>query len=393
MKSSMASGNWNYPTTIWFGPNRIQDLAEACRQCGIERPLIVTDPGLLGLAPLTATEKLLREANFAVSVFSDIKPNPAGDNVTVGVSVFRAGKHDGIIALGGGSAIDAAKAIAFQSGQTLNLWSFEDVGNNYLDANSGKIAPIVAVPTTSGTGSEVGRVAVIVNEEEQRKVLIFHPKMMPQIVILDPQLTVGLPPPMTAATGMDALAHCLEAYCAPGFHPMADGIAVRGMQLIKQWLPIAYGDGANIEARGHMQVAATMGATAFQKGLGAIHALSHPVGAIYDCHHGLTNAAFMPYVFSFNRAAISDRLPLLATALELPGEDEQVAFESLLHWILSLRKLLNIPHTLADMGLDDQQIDKVCAMAAQDPTAATNPVPLNVENLRSIYLATLNGIL
>lgn len=393
MKSSMASGNWNYPTTIWFGPGRMRDLPEACRQCGITRPLVVTDPGLLGLLPLTETEQVLRDAGLAAFIFSDIKPNPVGENISNGVAAFRAGKHDGVIALGGGSAIDAAKAIAFQSGQTRDLWSFEDEGDNFLHANSAQIAPIVALPTTSGTGSEVGRVAVIANEEEQRKVLIFHPKMMPQIVILDPQLTVGLPASITAATGMDALAHCLEAYCAPGFHPMADGIAVQGMQLIKQWLPIAYADGANIEARGHMQVAATMGATAFQKGLGAIHALSHPVGAIYDSHHGLTNAAFMPYVFSFNRAAISDRLPQLATALDLPSEDEDVAFEALLNWMLSLRKLLNIPHTLTEMGLDDQQIDRVCAMAAQDPTAATNPVALNEKNLRSIYLAALNGTL
>uniref|UniRef100_UPI0026368791 iron-containing alcohol dehydrogenase n=1 Tax=uncultured Maritalea sp. TaxID=757249 RepID=UPI0026368791 len=327
------------------------------------RPLLVADPGLLGLPPHTEVERVLVNAGYSVAVFSDLQPNPVGDNIADGVAVFSAGKHDGVIALGGGSAIDAAKAIAFQSGQTQDLWSFEDEGDNFVNANSAKISPIVALPTTSGTGSEVGRVAVIANEVERRKVLIFHPKMMPEIVILDPQLTVGLPPTITAATGMDALAHCLEAYCAVGFHPMADGIAVQGMQLIKQWLPIAFREGGHIEARGHMQVAATMGATAFQKGLGAIHALSHPVGAIYDSHHGLTNAVFMPYVVAFNKPAISARLPALARALDLPADDENTAFEAVLDWILSLRKLLDIPHTLTDMGLDDQLVDQVCAMA------------------------------
>jgi len=393
MNDAQAAANWNYPTTIWFGAGRIEELPQACAQAEMKNPLLVTDPGLSKLPPVVSSIDILRKAGISVTCFSDIKPNPVGTNVLAGVSAFRKGKHDGVIAIGGGSAMDAAKAIAFQSGQTLNLWDFEDSDENWLKANSEKISPIIAIPTTAGTGSEVGRVAVIVKEDEQRKVLIFHPRMMPQLVLLDPKLTLGLPPHITAATGLDALAHALEAYCAPSYHPMADGIAVEGMRLIKQWLPVAYAQGDNIEARGHMQVAATMGATAFQKGLGAIHALSHPVGALYDSHHGLTNAVFMPYVFAFNRPAISERLPQLAAWLGLNASSENEAYQALLNWMLALRRELAIPHTLTDMGLDASQIDRICHMAALDPTAGTNPIPLNQENLKEIYLAAMNGTL
>ena len=391
MTNGLPPANWNYPTNIWFGSDRIQELPQACAQAGISSPLVVTDPGLVSLPPVVATMEILEKAGISATLFSEVKPNPIGENVSAGVAVYRAENHDGVIAIGGGSAMDAGKAIAFLSGQTRNLWDFEDAADNWLNADSGGIAPIIAIPTTAGTGAEVGRVSVIVKEDEQRKVLIFHPAMMPQLVLLDPVLTQGLPPHLTAATGMDALAHCLEAYCAPGYHPMADGIAVEGMRLVKQWLPLAYAEGSNLEARGNMQLAATMGATAFQKGLGAIHALSHPVGALYDSHHGLTNAVFMPYVLRFNRPAISNRLPRLAAWLSLPASCEDEAYNALLEWILALRREFNIPHTLGEMGLDDKQLERVCRMAAQDPTAATNPVPLNEENLKSIFLAALNG--
>ncbi|MBE9538732.1 MAG: iron-containing alcohol dehydrogenase [Proteobacteria bacterium] len=383
--------NWNYPTSIWFGTGRLKELPQGCAQTKMQRPLLVTDPGLVMLPPVLCALEVLRSAGIETAVFSDIKPNPVGENIESGVVAFKEGRHDGVIAIGGGSAMDAGKAIAFQSGQTVGFWSFEDAADNWLQADPAGIAPIIAIPTTAGTGSEVGRVAVIVKEDEQRKVLIFHPKMMPELVLLDPELTRGLPPQITAATGMDALAHCLEAYCAPGFHPMADGIAVEGLRLIKKWLPVAYRDGSNLEARGHMQVAATMGATAFQKGLGAIHALSHPVGALYDSHHGLTNAVFMPYVLAFNRPAIAGKLPRLAAWLDLPAATEDDAYDAILQWILDLREELGIPHTLIDMGLDDRQMSLICEMAATDPTAATNPIPLNVENLKSIFLAALKG--
>jgi alcohol dehydrogenase class IV len=393
MNNAPAPANWNYPTTIWFGAGRIEELPQACAQAGMHNPLVVTDPGLVELPPVVSSMNILRSAGISAACFCDIKPNPVGANVQVGTSVYHAGNHDGIIAIGGGSAMDAGKAIAFQSGQTQNFWDFEDVAESWLSAKAENIAPIIAIPTTAGTGAEVGRVAVIVKEDEQRKVLVFHPRMMPQLVLLDPALTCGLPPSITAATGMDALAHCLEAYCAPDYHPMSDGIAVEGMRLIKQWLPVAYAQGDNIEARGHMQVAATMGATAFQKGLGAIHALSHPVGALYDSHHGLTNAVFMPYVLAFNRPAIAARLPQLAAWLGFKTHSEDEAYACLLNWILALRRELDIPHTLAEMGLDASQIDRVCHMAALDLTAATNPIPLNEENLKQIYLAAMNGTL
>jgi alcohol dehydrogenase class IV len=320
-------------------------------------------------------------------LFSDVRPNPIGKNVEDGVAAFKAGGHDGVIAWGGGSGLDAAKAVAFMAGQTRPLWDFEDVGDNWKRADSDKIAPIVAVPTTAGTGSEVGRASVILNEETHTKKVIFHPKFLPGVVISDPELTVGLPPHITAATGMDALAHCLEAYCAPGYHPMAEGIAVEGMRLVKDWLPTAVAEGTNIEARAHMLSAASMGATAFQKGLGAIHSLSHPIGALYDTHHGLTNAVVMPYVLKYNRPAIEKKIARLAAWLELPDP----SFDSFMTWVLKMRSDLKIPHSLAEIGVGTDRIDEIAEMAAVDPTAPGNPIPLEVPALREMLRAAIAG--
>jgi alcohol dehydrogenase len=303
--------------------------------------------------------------------------------------VFREGGYDGVIAFGGGSGLDAGKGIALMAGQGRPIWDFEDVGDNWTLAEADAIAPIVAVPTTAGTGSEVGRAGVFVNEDTGTKMIIFHPKMLPSVVISDPELTVGLPPRITAATGMDALAHCLEAYCATGFHPMAEGIAVEGMRLIKDWLPAAVADGGNLAARAHMLVAASMGAVAFQKGLGAIHSLSHPVGSLYDTHHGLTNAVFMPYVLAFNRPAIEDKLIRLSAWLELPNP----SYRSFADWVVALRREIGIPPTLADLGVGRDRVDRIAEMAAVDPTASSNPVPLTPANLKGVLLASLDGTL
>ncbi|MFQ5776272.1 MAG: iron-containing alcohol dehydrogenase, partial [Kiloniellaceae bacterium] len=365
-------GTWSYPTQIRFGPGRIRELPRACRSLGMTRPLLVTDPGLAKL-PMVRDALAMNEAEgLPTGLFSDVKANPVGKNVEDGIEAYRAGGHDGVIAFGGGSGLDAAKAIAFMAGQTRPMWDFEDRGDNWKAANADAIPPIVAVPTTAGTGSEVGRAGVILDEATHTKRVIFHPRMLPAIVISDPALTVGLPPHVTAATGMDALAHCLEAYCAPGFHPMAEGIAVEGMRLVKDWLPRAVADGTDLAARAHMLAAASMGATAFQKGLGAIHALSHPVGALYDTHHGLTNAVVMPYVLAYNRAAIEDKLTRLAAWLGLP----EPSFRAVMDWVLALRRELKIPHTLKDLGVDDERLDELAQMAAEDPTAPGNPVPV-----------------
>jgi alcohol dehydrogenase class IV len=381
------TANWSYPTQIRFGPGRIAELAAACRELGMTRPLLVTDPGLAKLPmvgeALTANDK----AGVPTGLFSDIRPNPLGRNVDAGVAVYREGGHDGVIAFGGGSALDTGKAIAFMAAQTQPLWDFEDVGDNWKAANAEGIAPIIAVPTTAGTGSEVGRAAVVLQEETHTKRIIFHPRMLPGIVISDPALTTGLPPAVTAATGMDALAHCLEAYCARGYHPMADGIAVEGMRLIKHALPIACRDGGHLAARADMLIAASMGATAFQKGLGAIHALSHPVGALYDTHHGLTNAVFMPYVLAFNRPAIEERMIRLAAWLQLA----EPSYTAVLHWVLALREELSVPHTLRELGVDGARVDEIAQMGAVDPSAGGNPVPLRVPELRSILEAALEG--
>ncbi len=378
---------WSYPTSLYFGAGRISELPDACLSLGIDRPLLVTDGGLAKLPMLRDAAVDCEQAGLAIDVFSDIKSNPVEKNVTDGVAALKAGGHNGVIAFGGGSALDVGKVIAFMAGQTRPLWDFEDIGDRWTRADPDGILPIIAVPTTAGTGSEVGRAGVIGNQSTHTKKVIFHPKMMPALVISDPLLTVGLPPNLTAWTGMDALAHCLEAYCAKGFHPMADGIALEGMRLIKRFLQRAVNDGNDIEARSGMLAAAAMGATAFQKGLGGIHALSHPVGALYDTHHGLTNAVFMPYVMVFNRRAIEDSMRLLAMHLELP----KPSFQAVLDWILHLRAEFDIPHTVQGIGVDNAHFDQLAALAVADPTAAGNPVELSEADCLRLYELSYSG--
>lgn len=387
MSLDTLTANWNYPTAIKFGPGRIAELGSVCKAAGITKPLLVTDAGLAKFPMIAYALRHLVDAGLEAQLFSDIKPNPVAANVVDGVGVFKMGSHDGVVAFGGGSALDAGKAIAFLSGQSRPIWDFEDVGDNWTRADLSGIAPTVAVPTTAGTGSEVGRVSVITDEATLTKRLIFHPRIMPVAVIADPALTLGVPPHLTAATGMDALAHCLEAYCAPGFHLMADGIAVEGMRCIREWLPIAYRDGSSMEARAHMLVAATMGAVAFQKGLGAIHSLSHPIGAIYGTHHGLLNAVLMPYVLAFNRPAIERKMDVLAQALGLPAP----GFDGVAAWIGGLCSELAIPKTLAELGIDDSKADEIARAALADPTAPTNPVPLEEAAVRALFLQANRG--
>lgn len=379
--------NWNYPTPIKFGPGRIAELPEICKAAGIMRPLFVTDAALAKLPIAADAFRRLTDAGLGAALYSDVKPNPSAANVIDGVAAYRDGSHDGVVAFGGGSALDAGKAIAFMSGQSRPLWDFEDVGDNWTRADLKGIAPTIAVATTAGTGSEVGRVSVITDEETHTKRLIFHPRIMPVTVIADPELTVGVPPHLTAATGMDALAHCLEAYCVDSYHPMADGIAIEGMRLIRQWLPVACRDGANIEARAQMLAAATMGAVAFQKGLGVVHSLSHPVGSHYGLHHGLLNGVLMPYVLRFNRRAIEPKMAVLAQALGLPAR----GFDGVAAWIDGLCRELAIPRTLAELGVDDSKADEITRAALADPTAPTNPVPLEAAPVRALFLEALRG--
>lgn len=380
------SANWGYPTQVRFGVGRIGELARVCEAHGITSPLVVTDPTIARLPMIQDGLLALNDAGLSVGLFSDVKGNPVSANVDAGLLVFRDGNHDGVIAWGGGSAMDCAKVIALMSGQSLPIWEFEDVGSNWKKADPNGIAPIIAVPTTSGTGSEVGRAGVITNEEIDTKKIIFHPALMPATVICDPQLVTGLPANITAWTGMDALAHCLEAYCTPFYHPMSDGIAVEGIRLVKEWLPIAVKDGTNLEARAHMMSAAAMGAVAFQKGLGAIHSLSHPVGAIFDTHHGLTNAVFMPYVLAYNRSAIEGKMARLAGWLEL-GD----SFDDIQNWILKLREDFDIPHTAGDLGVSSDRLADIAKMAAEDPTAATNPIPADSDTMRKMLDAAIAG--
>ena len=375
--------NWNYPTTVWAGPGRIAELPAACVKLGIERPLLVTDQGLRDAPMMRSTLALVPGAGL----FAGVSSNPVAANIEEGLGVYRRGGHDGVIAFGGGSALDAGKVIAFMSGQTRPLWDFEDVGDWWTRADRHGIASIVAVPTTAGTGSEVGRAGVVINEATHQKKIIFHPQMMPGVVISDPQLTVSLPPRITAATGMDAFAHCFEAYCAPGFHPLADGIALEGMRLIQTYLPRAYDDGSDIEARSRMLAAASMGATAFQKGLGGVHAISHPVGAHFNTHHGLTNAVLLPYILVHNRAAIEERLAVIARTLDLHGEP----FGALFEWILAFRRRLGVPHSLAELGVTLRDPQAIGHEAARDPCAAGNPLPTDAAGYTRIFRSAVAG--
>jgi alcohol dehydrogenase class IV len=378
--------NWNYPTSVRFGAGRIAELAEAAKAARMTRPLFVTDPQLAQMPMTKAAVAQLETAGLSPKLFHDIRPNPIDTNITTGVAAFKAGRHDGVVAFGGGSALDAGKLIAFMAGQTRPLWDFEDIGDWWTRANAEAIAPVIAVPTTAGTGSEVGRAAVVTNHASQVKKIIFHPGMMPKVAICDPELTVGMPPFITAGTGMDALSHCLEAYCAPGYHPLADGIALEGMRLVKDNLARAVKNGRDLDARAHMMTAAIMGATAFQKGLGAIHALSHPVGALHDTHHGMTNAVFMPYVLVFNRKAIEDKIKRLSSYVGL-----RVNFGAFVDWVVGLRAEIGVPHTLAGLRVTDRNIDRIVEMAPHDPTAGGNPVPLDQQGARTIFERALAG--
>ena len=379
--------NWNYPTTIWVGENRINELSKACSNLNIKKPLFVTDKDLINLDMVKNIILDLKKKFSNLSVFSDFSGNPFGENVSDGVLIFKKNECDGVIAFGGGSGLDVGKAIAFMSAQSRPIWDFEDIGDYWKRAENKNIAPIVAIPTTAGTGSETGRASPIINKQTGVKKIIFHPKFLPSIVILDPTLTVELSPRLTAATGMDALAHNLEAFCAPGFHPMADGIALEGIRLIKKSLLIAFKNGKDLEARTDLLTAASMGSTAFQKGLGAIHSLSHPINSQFNVHHGLSNAIFMPYVLTFNKKLIKNRIISICDYLNLSKD-----FDSFLEWILNLRKSINIPHKLSDVVEKDKiNLDKLSKMAFEDPSTSSNPRKMSIDDFKILYEYSLLG--
>ena len=375
------TANWSYPTAIRFGAGRISEIADACFVSGIKKPLLVTDRGLAGMEITQKTLNLLEDAGLGRAIFADVDPNPNEKNAAAGVAAYKAGNHDGVIAFGGGSGLDLGKVVAFLAGQSRPIWDFEDIDDWWTRANSDVIAPIVAIPTTAGTGSEVGRASVITNSITQQKKIIFHPKFLPTVVICDPELTVGMPKFITAGTGLDAFAHCVEAYCSPHYHPMSQGMALEGMRLVKEYLPRAYSDATDLEARSHMMSAAAMGATAFQKGLGAIHALSHPIGAIYHTHHGTTNAVCMPAVLQFNKPAIKDTLAEAANYLGISG-----GFVGFCKFVDELNDSLAIPKSLAGLGIENPDIDRIVSGALIDPSTGGNPIKMTEENTRKLII-------
>ena len=373
------TANWSYPTTIKFGAGRIVELAAACKSLGMANPLLVTDKGLASLPITKNALKILSEEGLDAALFSDVDPNPNEKNLAAGIAAFKEGGHDGVIAFGGGSGLDLGKLVAMMAGQTLPVWDFEDIGDWWTRADAYAIAPIVAVPTTAGTGSEVGRAGVLTNSETHVKKIIFHPKLLPGVVICDPELTIGMPKIITAGTGLDAFAHCLEAYCSPHYHPMSHGIALEGMRLVKDNLPRVYNDPEDLEARAEMMSAAAMGAVAFQKGLGAIHAISHPLGAVYNTHHGMTNAVVMPPVLRFNRDKIADKLRLAADYLGISG-----GYDGFYNFVLEFRKELGVPENLTAMGIAPDRIDELAVMALEDPSTGGNPVEMTLENTKAL---------
>ncbi|PCJ76819.1 MAG: alcohol dehydrogenase [Rhodobacteraceae bacterium] len=377
-------GNWSYPTAIKFGNGRIKELADACAATGMKNPLLVTDKGLANLPITQTTLDIMDAAGLGRAMFADVDPNPNEKNLEAGVAMYKAGNHDGVIAFGGGSGLDLGKMVAFMAGQTRPLWDYEDVGDWWTRADADAIAPIIAVPTTAGTGSEVGRASVITNSETHVKKIIFHPKVLPSIVICDPELTVGMPQFITAGTGMDAFAHCLEAYSSPHYHPMSQGIAVEGLRLVKEYLPRAFKDAGDLEARAHMMSAAMMGATAFQKGLGAVHALSHPIGAVYGTHHGTTNAVVIPPVLDFNRSYIEGRIETLNGYLGISG-----GFDGFRAYVVELNDSLGIPKNLTEMGVKADRIDELSVMAMADPSVGGNPVEMTLENTKALFKACM----
>ena len=379
----MQNMNWNYPTTVWFGPNRSQQIQQACDALGVKNPLIVTDPGLLQ-TPII--DEINSNLSSKTNVYSDVQGNPTGSNVTNGVKVFLEGNHDGVIAIGGGSGMDAGKGIAFLAHQSRPLWDFEDIGDWWTRADSDVIKPIIAIPTTAGTGSEVGRAGVFLNEDNHKKKIIFHPKMLPQIAILDPSLTINLPKGITAGTGMDALAHCLEAYSSPFYHPMAEGTALEGLRLVKENIQEVYHNGKNIEARAHMLVASMMGAAAFQKGLGAIHSITHPVNSLYHTHHGTTNGTVMPFVLNYNRSTIEDKFVRLANFLDIKG-----GFDGIVQWVIDLKKEMEIPETLKDLGVQPGDEVKLAPLAQEDPSTGGNPLEMTEEKFQELISNCISG--
>ena len=396
----MSNFDWAYPNTVWFGNGRIKDLAKACKVLGIKKPLFVTDKDLAKTKMVEETLEINKRANLPTVVFSDLKGNPLGNNVEKGVDAFKSGNHDGVIAFGGGSSLDVGKSIVLQAALNRPLWDCADEGsfwieNDYVESmaknrisNPDSIKPFIAVPTTAGTGSETSRAAAIINDETKVKKIVFHPRMLPTLTILDPELTVGMPAFLTAATGMDAFAHNLEAYCAPGYHPMADGIALEGMSLIKKWLAVAVKEGKNLEARGHMIASSSMGATAFQKGLGAIHSLSHPVNSLFNVHHGLSNGIFMPYVLTFNRPTIENKIVKLSGYLDL----KEASFNSFVDWVLELREEIKIPHKITDSTkLTDKDIVKMSPMALNDPCTSGNPKKTTLDDMSEMYRYSMEG--
>jgi 4-hydroxybutyrate dehydrogenase len=378
------TGNWSYPTAIRFGAGRISELAQACRTSGISKPLLVTDRGLADMDITKNTLDILENAGLGRAIFSDVDPNPNDKNAEEGVRAYRDGGYDGVVAFGGGSGLDLGKVIAFMAGQTRPIWDFEDIGDWWTRADADAIAPVIAVPTTAGTGSEVGRASVISNTESLEKKIIFHPKMLPVVVICDPELTVGMPQFITAGTGLDAFAHCVEAYSSPHYHPLSQGIALEGMKLVKDNLPVAYNDGSNIDARANMMSAASMGATAFQKGLGAIHALSHPIGAVHHTHHGTTNAVFMPSVLQFNASAIRERFDRVAAYLEIDG-----GFDGFCEFVDQFNQSFAIPKTLTELGVKNPDIDALVESALRDPSTGGNPIEMTQENTRALYQSVM----
>lgn len=376
---------FNYPTTILFGEGSLTEAAKRIKAMGLKRPLIVTDQTLVKVGIADEVKGVLSSAGLECTMFADVHPNPIEDDVEKGAAVYRDAKCDSVVAVGGGSPMDAAKVIMLRVVHSEPLEIFDDaIGGDKLITNP--LPPLFAVPTTAGTGSEVGRAGVIIMKKTNNKTIFFHPTMLPKIAVLEPRLTADLPAGVTAATGIDAFTHCLEAYFAPGFHPMADGIAIEGMRLVLKNLPTAVKDGKNLEARGEMLLAASMGATAFQKGLGMIHSLAHPLSSECGLHHGLANALMLPKCVAFlEKSDLNEDQRKRLARVESLFAERGLAKGTLSESCLQFFKAVGIQFGLKNYGVRQDQIELLSDKAIKDGCHQTNMIPVKRDHLKSVF--------
>ena len=372
--------DWTFPVPIAYGPGRLAELGKHCAAAGAFNPLIVTDRGSKNLPFIKHAQSHISNEGLTSAVFADISPNPRGEEISIGKDAFNTGKHDAVIAIGGGSAMDGGKSICLTASNNISLWDFEwEKPAPVFDTNH-SFPVLITIPTTAGTGAETESTAMVTHSEKAMKFCVCHPRLKPTLALLDPELTVTLPPSLTAWTGVDAMTHAIEAFLVPGFHPLCDAMALEGLSLITKFLPLVMQEPGNVSARGGMLVGSCLAGIAFAKGLGFVHAISHMIGAEYDTQHGLTNAIVLPTVLRFNLPNQHHKIKRMAETMQM-SEHTDIAFISQIESILDE---LNIPKSLAEIDVPISCANRVAEKALLDSAAATNPRHADVDEMRQL---------